>query len=311
MVKKDSAYNSEIQNAVNEIFDQITPYVYHEARWGFTDSLVYIPEKIIHECIQQDVESEEKTPLKVCRFFRQDLCSLKTQKWDWNTKKGHSYMDIMNAKEQGKGIKKIYTWTHQETGVIIDSENLDIVNIPKIKKQCLCDGKSCEHYIKTLESRIESRRSLEKGIHLIEIKTDRDNVKRFGNQLPHYILIGDFIWLVLETKNIPEWVPSFIGIMRYKNHTICIERKPQRLERFPYLNKSVIKKSDKNISSFPNCSTLFKFIQDWFINSIFQWKNDGKNVVDMSYLTKLINLKSDVDSNKVDLNIETLDKYLN
>ena len=310
-MKKDGAYNAEIQNAVNEIFDEITPYVYHEARWGFSDSLVYIPEKIVHEKIQQETESKEKTSLKTCRFFRAGLCNLKTEKWDWNIKKGHSYSDIWNAEKQGRKIKKIYTWTHKETGEIINSRNLDIVNIPRIKKQCLCNGKSCEHYLKTLESRIEASRCLEKGIHLIEIKTDRDNVKRFGSQLPHYILIGDFIWLVLETKNIPDWVPSFVGIMRYKNHTIYIERRPQKLDRFPYLNESVIKKSDKNISSFPNCSTLFKFIQDWFLNSVFQWKNNGKNVVDMSYLTKLINLKKDADDDKVDLNIVTLDKYLN
>ena len=232
------------------------------------------------------------------------------EKWDWNIKEGHSYSDIINAEKQGKKIKKIYTWTHRETGIAINSEKFDIINIPKIKKQCLCDGKSCEHYIKTLESRMESQRSLGKGIHLIEIKTDRDNIKRFGNQLPHYILIGDFVWLVLETKSIPEWVPSFVGIMRYKNHTIYIERRPQKLDRFPYLNLSVIKKANKDISGFPTCSTLFKFIQEWFINSVFQWENNGNNVVDMSYLTKLIKLKKVVDEKKIDVNVRTLEEYL-
>lgn len=307
---KNGAYNGEIQNAVNEIFDKITPYVYHEARWGFCDSLVYLPEKIISEKIQQDKESLEKTPLKVCRFFRQELCNLKTQKWDWNVKEGHSYMDIHTAEKQGKKIKKLYTWKHRETGQSIDSNKFDIINIPKIKKQCLCDGKVCEHYLKTLESRKQMKRTMDKGIHLIEIKTDRDNVKRFGSQLPHYCLMGDFVWLVLETKKLPDWVPSFVGIMRYENHTLLIEREPMKLDRFPYLNLSVIKNADKNIVDFPTCSTMFKFLQDWFINSIFQWKTSGENVVDMSYLTKLIKLKKDVDAEKVKVNNKTIEEYL-
>jgi len=313
MPNKNGAYSGEIQNAVNEIFESITPYVYHEARWGFADSLVYIPEKIVHEKIQQDKESIEKTPLKVCRFYRQgDTCDLKRTKWDWNIKEGHSHMDIHNAEKQGKKIKKLYTYTNKDTGEVVDSDKFDIINIPKIKKQCMCNGKTCEHYLKTLEGRKESRRTFDRGIHLIEIKTDRDNIKRFGLQLPHYILMGDYIWLVLETKKIPEWLPPFVGILRYDDHTLFIERQAVKIDRFPYLNESAIKNADKNIEHFASCANHFKFIQDWFINSVFQWKTVGKNknIIDMAYVTKLIKLKKDVEAEKVDPDVETLDEYL-
>jgi hypothetical protein len=60
-MKKEGAYNGMIQNAIAELFETITPYVYHEARWGFADSLVYIPDRIISEKIQQDVKQKNGT----------------------------------------------------------------------------------------------------------------------------------------------------------------------------------------------------------------------------------------------------------
>lgn len=313
MNKKNGAYNGEIQNAIAELFKTITPYVYHEARWGFADSLVYIPDKTISEKIQQDKEGADKTPLKICRFYNRNMCSLKTQKWDWNIKPGHSYIDVYNAEKQGKKIKKIkkvYIWTHRETGEIIESEKFDIVNIPKIKKQCMCDGKTCEHYLETLESKQVALRTLDKGLHLFEIKTDRDNVKRFGYQLAHYCLMGDYLWLVLETKKVPEWVPPFVGIMRYETETLYVERQAIKIDRFPYLNESVIKKANGSIESFADCADLYKFIQDWFINSVFQWKYDGKNIVDMSYLNRLIKFKRHMDKKGNDISIKKLDEFL-
>jgi hypothetical protein len=219
---------------------------------------------------------------------------------------------MRESEKQGRKLINKLIWTHRETGETIEviKDKWYIEKIPVIKKQCLCDGKSCEHYLKMLEGKQKALRTLDEGLHLFEIKTDRDNIKRFGYQLAHYCLMGDYLWLILETKKVPEWVPPFVGIMRYETETLYVERQAKKIDRFPYLNESVIKKADKSIESFADCSTLYKFIQDWFINSVFQWKNDGKNIIDMPYLDKLIRFKHNVDKKGIDISIKKLDEFL-
>jgi hypothetical protein len=62
----------------------------------------------------------------------------------------------------------------------------------------------------------------------IEIKSDKDNIMRAKDQLIRYIRIFDKIYLALENKEVPEFIPPFIGIIRCNSH-IEIEREAQNI----------------------------------------------------------------------------------
>jgi len=47
-----------------------------------------------------------------------------------------------------------------------------------------------------------------------EIKSDRDTFERLQRQLQHYSFICQEVWLVLHKKQIPKWLPSWVGVIR-------------------------------------------------------------------------------------------------
>lgn len=62
----------------------------------------------------------------------------------------------------------------------------------------------------------------------IEIKSDKDQIKRIKEQLVHYIRIFDKIYIALENKNVPDFVPLFIGIIRC-NDDVSVERQAEKI----------------------------------------------------------------------------------
>jgi len=57
----------------------------------------------------------------------------------------------------------------------------------------------------------------------IEIKSDKDRMKRLNEQLISYINIFDKVYIAIENKCVPENLPSIVGIIRF-NDTIKIEK---------------------------------------------------------------------------------------
>jgi len=62
----------------------------------------------------------------------------------------------------------------------------------------------------------------------IEIKSDKDQILRLEYQLVNYIRIFDRVYLALESKTIPDFIPPYIGIIRCNDH-ILFERDAQFL----------------------------------------------------------------------------------
>ena len=88
-----------------------------------------------------------------------------------------------------------------------------------MKKKMSCDAaeKRCEYLVKrlTTEQCFSQGTKLKQGLHLLEFKSDHDDVNRFLEQLPHYAMLGDYVWLVLgERQKEPKWLPSFVGLFR-------------------------------------------------------------------------------------------------
>ncbi len=64
------------------------------------------------------------------------------------------------------------------------------------------------------------------GMIGFEIKGDSDNFIRLKAQLNHYVFAFDGVYLVLHKKDPPEWLPSFIGVIRvFENGDVFIEKK--------------------------------------------------------------------------------------
>lgn len=180
------------------------------------------------------------------------------------------------------------------------------------EKRTKCIAESCEHYQILVTKKKEMKKRLKKGIHLLEVKSNKDNVKRFGFQLPHYCLFGDYIWLVLEDKKTPVWLPQFVGVMRFENNTLTIKRDATKIERVPHLNEKIIPSTNPNIKQISNCKIFLKFLRAWFINSIFQFENNGNNVIETPYLDRLIRFQKKVNKarNLTYLNIKKLNEFI-
>lgn len=62
----------------------------------------------------------------------------------------------------------------------------------------------------------------------IEIKTDKDTFKRLSTQLPNYVKVFDEVYIAIQSKEIPEQIPQFIGVIRVnEKQEITIERHSQ------------------------------------------------------------------------------------
>jgi len=65
----------------------------------------------------------------------------------------------------------------------------------------------------------------------IEAKTDSDNYSRLYAQIDDYLSMVDEVWLVVESKEIPDDLPFYVGVVSHKND-MCGEilREPQTLK---------------------------------------------------------------------------------
>ena len=81
----------------------------------------------------------------------------------------------------------------------------------------------------------------------IEIKSDKDNLNRLKNQLLQYIRIFDKVYVALENKETPEFIPPFIGVIKC-NNTVKIIREAEKLNLpafGPLINYSAIEDTIK------------------------------------------------------------------
>ncbi|MGC9308434.1 MAG: hypothetical protein ACP5FL_06615 [Thermoplasmatota archaeon] len=164
-------------------------------------------------------------------------------------------------------------------------DNLCHIQYPPIA----CAGKKCSRYQQLQQTREDLKPSFSPGIHLVEVKSNHDNVHRFGHQLPHYCLFADYSWLTIEDHDPPAWLPPFVGVIQYHDGTISIEGEATKIDRAPRLDKTIIQKAHPAIKKIQNTATFLAFLRTWFINSVF---NDGQGnyIIEMPHLKDLITL---------------------
>ena len=251
-------YARDIQWCLTRIFQGLTPFVYAEARGGFADYVVYINEENLSVWAQRTIGCGGMSPPFCCPHYNRvtDTCM------DSDT--------CMTMASRGGSRDMEHSTSYPE-------------------KRCM--GIKCGRYHRILHERSYLKKRLPGGLHLLEIKTDRDSLKRFGYQLPHYCLFGDYVWLILETHKIPPWVPPFVGVMRFSQGALSIEKDPMKITRVPPLNPRVIRSQNPGVSQVGDCDLFLRFLRAWFINSIFYSVTGGHNIIDMPAVEDLLCLQ--------------------
>lgn len=105
------------------------------------------------------------------------------------------------------------------------------------EKNYLIDFNKCYNTFDVVCAKIKDEIVIEELIG-IEIKSDRDQLNRLRDQLIDYIRLFDKIYIALESKNVPEFIPPYIGIIRC-NEKVHIEREAQRIYFKPELGNPI------------------------------------------------------------------------
>ena len=260
-----------------EVLLKETPYVLEEARFGMFDIAVYVPEDSVFEGIG---ESKRLSAARACNRYQLDgICAEKKKTFL------SSFEPVYDDHLLPEGFRNNNTgetFTEKDFNMMLADRKLMRANIA-------CDiddeGRGCEYLDNRLgwDSGFFGGNGLKKGLHLFEFKSDHDNVNRFLEQLPHYSMFADYVWLVLgsEQKS-PKWLPSYVGIYREDGDSFIKLKESEYIARRPPLSQSVLKECGIPASAI-NDRMLYDFLRKWFINSIFYRENGlvmGMNELD-------------------------------
>ncbi len=248
-----------LKRRMKELLLKETPYVLEEARFGMFDLAVYMPEDCAFEGLS---ESGQVSAVRACNHYLLDgTCADRKKTFLSNYEPEYDEQCLLTG------------FRDKPTGTIIPEKDFNdmLADRRGMKKKMSCDAaeKRCDYLIKrlTTEQCFSQGTKLKQGLHLLEFKSDHDDVNRFLEQLPHYAMLGDYVWLVLgERQKEPKWLPSFVGLFRESGEGFVMVKESQYLKRLPPLNEAVLRecgieglKGDK----------LYSFMRKWFINSIF------------------------------------------
>ena len=152
------------------------------------------------------------------------------------------------------------------------------------KEIALCDQDNCEWWVERQKEVKESRKEYGflNGLHLFEIKSDKDDHSRLIHQIPNIIAVADYVWLVLgENQETPTWLPPFISVMRYRNNKFEIERHHKIAIAQPPMYRHSFKDQGYTIENHEEYA-FCRLMRDWSINSMFRFMFEGQILIDMS-----------------------------
>ncbi len=262
--KIDMTTEDVLKRRLASILLQETPYVVEEAGLGMFDMAAYIPEDSVIEGLG---EGRRLSAIRACNRYQLDgTCSEKRRAFLRNFEPVYDERCLLQG------------FRDKEKGIILSEKDFhDLVRDKKVVRRltgCIAgeDGGGCEY----LEERMKWEKGflagygLRQGLHLFEFKSDHDNVNRFLEQLPHYALFADYVWLVLGQKQkTPKWLPSYIGVYREKGEGFIKIKEGQFIVRSPPLSRAVLREYGIDVDDMQ----LYGFIREWLINSIFYRSN--------------------------------------
>lgn len=119
-------------------------------------------------------------------------------------------------------------------------------------------------------------------IHAFEVKSSRDDAYRVFSQLPYYVWIVDYVWLILgQTQRIPKRLPKWLGIIKFNGETFDRIYEPtdtsflnhefHTIKRIYVANYGLPKDGKFDQMSYSSSwQFLAHLIKKWFINSVFR-----------------------------------------
>jgi|GEM_PF-4869224 len=254
-----------LKRRFSSILLQETPYVLEEARFGMFDIAAYLPEDSAFEGLG---ESKRLSALRACNRYQLDgTCSEKKRGFLRNFEPVYDDQCLLQG------------FRDKEKNIILSEKDFNMLTGDKkiVRHVIACnvdeEGNGCEYLGERLkwEKGFLAGYGLKQGLHLFEFKSDHDNVNRFLEQLPHYSLFGDYIWLVLGSEQkMPKWLPSFVGVYREEGEAFVKLKESEYVMRAPPLSHAVLRESGLGEVAE---SQLYDFMRKWLINSIFYRSN--------------------------------------
>jgi hypothetical protein len=239
---------------------QETPYVLEEARFGMFDIAAYVPEDSVIEGLG---ESKSLSAARACNRYQLDgTCSEKKRAFLRNFEPVYDEQCLLQG------------FRDNEKNIILSEKdfNMLIGDRKVIRHVIACEGHGCEYLDERLgwEKGFLAGYGLKQGLHLFEFKSDHDNVNRFLEQLPHYALFADYVWLVLGSKQkAPKWLPGYVGVYREEGEGFVKIKESDFIIRRPPLSGAVLREHGFEADD----GLLYGFMREWFINSIFYRSN--------------------------------------
>lgn len=256
-----------LKRRMAEILLKETPYVLEEARFGMFDIAVYIPEDSVFEELK---ECKSLSAARACnRYLLDGNCNYKKDRFLSN------FEPVYNEQGLQEGFKDRRT-----NQILYLQEFSNLISNKKLMRQYMaCDleetGKNCEYLDNKLvwEKGFLAGNKLKQGLHLFEFKSDHDNINRFLEQLPHYSIFADYIWLVLgSAQKVPKWLPSYVGVYKEEGEVFVKVKESEFIRRLPPLSNAVLRECGTP-DGIIDGKMFYSFIRKWFINSIFYRSN--------------------------------------
>lgn len=288
--KNGSSYGYAIQSDLSQLLSKSTPFVKTESSILRFDVAAYIPK-------DQRIGFHEDIQIACPKKFNRNHCRLMWQAIRDEAKVPNEqyYAECEEARKkaeaEGKGTWRVTeSITQYRLGVQgWKWDEPDMWN--SVKEECRCyNDEDCPTLVETREA---ATKEAEKGVfldglHLFEIKSDMDVEHRLTHQLPGMYGLADYAWLVLgENREIPPWVPPWIGILWYneEDHSFEIDRKARLTKSLPAMHGRWLMAHGVAESLEPHdLQTLF---YKWCINSMFGW---GNNVIVLDMTPELTKL---------------------
>lgn len=230
-----------------------------EARFGMFDIAAYVPEDSVIEGLG---ESRKLSAVRACNRYQLDgTCSEKKRAFLRNFEPVYDEQCLLQGfRDTEKGLML----SEKDFNMLIGSKE-----VVRHVIACNADTGGCEYLEERLkwETGFLAGYGLKQGLHLFEFKSDHDNVNRFLEQLPHYAMFADYVWLVIGSEQkVPRWLPSYVGVYQEDGEGFIKLKESEYVARTPPLSNSVLR--DSGLGDVDD-RMLYDFMRTWFINSIF------------------------------------------
>ncbi len=274
-----------IQKALVSHLRRFTPYVMMEASNARYDVIAYVPD---HVYFGKPPNGREE--FACWRKYERVYCDLKREAI---LSEAECEYDECNHKN------RFYLWGEETKG--------EDYLWDEFKDSCKCDRDiSCptwQHCRSIHRKRDdEGRIHIGRGLHLFEVKSEKDTLDRLSYQIPEMMDLADNVWLVLAANHeTPQWLPPFIGVIRHNGKYFHLERRADGVRKEPAFYWQALRYYGLTQAEAQKLTTVGDRVHGlyraWFINSVFHfsgWQNVAHQVVvdmteSLTWLNQLTN----------------------